>query len=82
MFRAKSARKRDGELDMNATELRTKDVPDLEKEIQDLLKTHFNLRMQRATQQMTDHSQLGKVRRAIARTKTILALKKSEGVAK
>ncbi len=67
---------------MNATELRTKDVPDLEKEIQDLLKTHFNLRMQRATQQMTDHSQLGKVRRAIARTKTILALKKSEGVAK
>ena len=67
---------------MNATELRTKDVPDLEKEIQDLLKTHFNLRMQRATQQMTDHSQLGKVRRAIARTKTILALKKSEGVGK
>ena len=67
---------------MNAQELHTKDIPSLEKEIQDLLKMHFNLRMQRATQQLTDHSQLGKVRRTIARARTVLALKQSEGVAK
>ena len=61
---------------MKASELRTKDVAALEKEVSDLLKAHFGLRMQRATQQLTNNSQLGNTRRDIARTKTIIAEKK------
>jgi len=63
---------------MKATELRNKDVAALEKEVTDLLKAHFGLRMQKATQQLTNHSQLGKTRRDIARAKTVLAQKKKE----
>ena len=63
---------------MKATELRAKDVAALEKEVTDLLKAHFGLRMQKATQQLTNHSQLGKTRRDIARAKTVLAEKKKE----
>ena len=63
---------------MKATELRAKDVTALEKEVTDLLKAHFGLRMQKATQQLTNHSQLGNTRRDIARAKTILAQKKKE----
>lgn len=63
---------------MKASELRSKDVAALEKEVADLLKAHFGLRMQKATQQLTNHSQLGKTRRDIARAKTILAQKKKE----
>jgi large subunit ribosomal protein L29 len=59
-----------------ASELRTKDAAALEKEVTDLLKAHFGLRMQRATQQLTNNSQLGKTKRDIARVKTILAEKK------
>jgi large subunit ribosomal protein L29 len=58
---------------MKASELRGKDVAALEKEVTDLLKAHFGLRMQKATQQLTNHSQLGKTRRDIARAKTIQA---------
>ncbi len=61
---------------MKASELRTKDVAALEKEVTDLLKAHFGLRMQKATQQLSDTSVLGKTRRDIARAKTILAEKK------
>lgn len=61
---------------MKASELRTKDVAALEKEVSDLLKAHFGLRMQKATQQLSDSSQLGKTKRDIARAKTILAEKK------
>jgi large subunit ribosomal protein L29 len=60
---------------MKASELRGKDVAALEKEVSDLLKAHFGLRMQKATQQLTNNSQLGNTRRDIARTKTILAEK-------
>ena len=63
---------------MKASELRSKDVDGLQKEVADLLKAHFGLRMQKATQQLTNHSQLGKTRRDIARAKTILAQKKKE----
>jgi large subunit ribosomal protein L29 len=56
-------------------ELRAKDVAALEKEVTDLQKAHFGLRMQKGTQQLTNHSQLGKTRRDIARAKTILAEK-------
>jgi len=63
---------------MKASELRGKDVAALEKEVTDLLKAHFGLRMQKGTQQLGDHSQLGKTRRDIARVKTVLAQKKKE----
>jgi len=58
---------------MKTSELRAKDGAGLEKEVSDLLKAHFGLRMQKATQQLTNHSQLGKTRRDIARAKTIQA---------
>jgi large subunit ribosomal protein L29 len=61
---------------MKATELRAKDVAALEKEVSDLLKAHFGLRMQKATQQLGNTAQLGRTRRDIARAKTILAEKK------
>ena len=63
---------------MKASELRVKDVPALEKEVSELLKAHFGLRMQKATQQLSNHSQLGKTRRDIARAKTVMAQKKKE----
>ena len=67
---------------MKASELRSKDVAGLKKEVADLLKAHFGLRMQKATQQLTNQSQLGKTRRDIARAKTVLAQKQKEGAAK
>ena len=63
---------------MKASELRAKDVDGLQKEIGELLKAHFGLRMQKATQQLTNHTTLGNTRRDIARAKTILAQKKKE----
>ncbi len=63
---------------MKASELRSKDVDGLKKEVGDLLKAHFGLRMQKATQQLSNHSQLGKTRRDIARAKTVLAQKNKE----
>ena len=57
---------------MNAKELRTKSVDELNKELLDLLKAQFGLRMQLATQQLSNLSQIGKVRRDIARVRTIL----------
>jgi large subunit ribosomal protein L29 len=61
---------------MKASELRTKDVAALDKEVTELLTQHFKLRMQKATQQLTNHTQLGNTRRDIARVKTVLAEKK------
>ena len=63
---------------MKASELRAKDVDGLKKEIGELLKAHFGLRMQKATQQLSNHTQLGNTRRDIARAKTVLAQKKKE----
>ena len=60
---------------MKASELRAKDVAALEKEVTDLLKAHFGLRMQKATQQLNNTATLGDTRRSIARAKTILAEK-------
>jgi len=56
-------------------ELRGKDAAGLNKELDDLLKAQFSLRMQKATQQLTNHSQLRKVRRDIARVRTLLGEK-------
>ena len=63
---------------MKASELRAKDIAALETEVSDLLRAHFGLRMQKATQQLTNHTQLGKTRRDIARAKTILNEKKRQ----
>ena len=60
-----------------ATDLREKDVAGLETEVKDLQKAHFGLRMQKATQQLTNLSQLRVTRRDIARAKTILAQKRA-----
>ena len=56
---------------MKTSELRTKNDADLQKELLDLRKAQFGLRMQVATHQLTNTSQVGKVRKDIARIKTI-----------
>jgi len=63
---------------MKATELRGKDQPALQKELNDLLKAQFGMRMQIATQQLGNTSQLKKVRRDIARVKTVMNLKEAK----
>ena len=62
---------------MNTAELRQKDFAALQAEVKDLQKAHFNLRMQKATQQLNNTSQLRQTRRAIARAKTLVAEKQS-----
>lgn len=57
---------------MKASDLQSKSVDELKKELQELLKGHFGLRMQHATQQLNNTSQLNKVRRDIARVRTVL----------
>ncbi len=57
---------------MKASELRGKDAGALGKELTDLLKAQFGLRMQIATQQLSNTSQLKKVRRDIARVRTLI----------
>jgi len=57
---------------MKAIELRAKAAADLQQEVLSLTKAQFGLRMQVATQQMTNTSELRKVRRDIARVKTVL----------
>jgi large subunit ribosomal protein L29 len=56
---------------MKATELRQKNDADLNKELLDLRKAQFSMRMQLATQQLSNTSQLRKLRKDIARVKTI-----------
>lgn len=58
---------------MKASELKGKSNDELQQELQSLLKAQFSLRMQRATQQLSNTSQLKKVRRDIARVRTVLA---------
>jgi large subunit ribosomal protein L29 len=60
---------------MKAAELRAKSAEDLQGELTELLRAQFGLRMQKATQQLSNHSQLRKVRRDIARVRTLLTEK-------
>lgn len=60
---------------MKASELRSKDAKELKQELESLLKAQFNLRMQRATQQLSNTSQIGNVRRDIARVRTLMTEK-------
>jgi len=57
---------------MKASELRAKTGDELKKELEELLKAQFGLRMQLATQQLSNTSQKRKVRRDIARVRTVL----------
>lgn len=60
---------------MNTSELKAKSAADLQTELLSLTKAQFGLRMQKATQQLNNTSQLKKVRRDIARVKTIMTEK-------
>ena len=62
---------------MNAAELRQKDAAGVKDEIKALQKAHFGLRMQKATQQLTNTGTLRIARRDIARAKTILVEKQA-----
>jgi large subunit ribosomal protein L29 len=64
---------------MKAGELREKSGDELKEELAALLKAQFSLRMQKATQQLSNTSQLNKVRRDIARVRTVLAQKAQQG---
>ena len=60
---------------MKANELKDKSVEQLNADLLDLLKAQFGLRMQHATGQLGNTSELKKVRRDIARIKTVLTEK-------
>ena len=57
---------------MKASELRTKTAEELREELLKLRREQFNLRMQQAKGQMARPDQFGKVRKDIARIKTVL----------
>jgi large subunit ribosomal protein L29 len=57
---------------MNVSEMKSKTGDELRQELQSLLRAQFNLRMQKATQQLNNTSQIRKVRRDIARVRTIM----------
>ncbi len=60
---------------MEAKELRAKDAAALAKELQELQRAQFSLRMQKATQQLQNTGQIKQARRDIARVRTVLAEK-------
>lgn len=60
---------------MKATELRNKSVDELNSELIELRRAQFSMRMQLATQQLNKVDQVSKVRRDIARVRTVLAEK-------
>jgi large subunit ribosomal protein L29 len=66
---------------MKASELRGKSVEDLQKELLELRRAQFGLRMQLATQSLTKNSEIERVRRDIARVHTLLK-EKSKASAK
>lgn len=57
---------------MNASELKLKNVDELQQELQGLLREQFNLRMQRGTGQLSQPHRMKAVRRDIARVKTVM----------
>jgi len=60
---------------MKVKEMSDKDADAMLKELQELQKAHFSLRMQHATQQLSNTSQLRRTQRDIARVRTVLAQK-------
>jgi len=65
---------------MKAIDLRAKSGDELQQELASLLKAQFSLRMQKATQQLSNNSQFKKVRRDIARVRTVMTEKAAEQV--
>lgn len=63
---------------MKANELKLKSVPELQQELLAMTRAQFGLRMQVATQQMTKTSEMRRVRRDIARIKTVMKQKESQ----
>ena len=57
---------------MKASELREKSVEELQQELVELRREQFNLRMQQATGQLNHHHEHGRVRKDIARVKTVM----------
>ncbi len=66
---------------MNASDLRRKSSDELKLELDALLREQFNLRMQKGTGQLSRPDQIRKVRRDIARIKTVLNEKMRTGEA-
>ena len=64
---------------MKAADLRGKSVDELNNELIELRRAQFSQRMQLATQQLNKVDQVGKVRRDIARVRTVLAEKAKQG---
>jgi len=65
---------------MEARELRSKSVTELDDELVALRREQFNLRMQSATGELNQHTEHKRVRKDIARVKTILnEVKRSAG---
>lgn len=60
---------------MKTVELRAKSPTELKIELDSLLKAQFSLRMQKGTQQLSNNSEIRKVRRDIARVRTLMAEK-------
>lgn len=56
---------------MKVSEMRAKSDTEIQSELLTLRKVQFSLRMQVSTQQLNDNSQIGKVRKDIARIKTL-----------
>ena len=64
---------------MNVNEMKSKSVVELNDELNSLLQEQFNLRMQKGTGQLGNVHELRRVRRDIARIKTIMTQKSNEG---
>ncbi len=64
---------------MNMQEIRIKSEDDLRGELSSLLQEQFNLRMQKGTGQLAQPNEIRRVRRDIARLKTVLGEKSKEG---
>ena len=63
---------------MKTIDLRKKSTEDLEKELLEIRKAQFSIRMQITTQQSTKNDQIGKFQKDIARIKTIIAEKANQ----
>jgi large subunit ribosomal protein L29 len=67
---------------MSAKELRSKESKDLQGELIKLRREQFSLRMQAASGQTVKSSDFGKVRKSIARVKTVMTEKARAGAKK
>ncbi len=64
---------------MKVQELEKKSASELQEMLVELRKEQFNLRFQAASQQLESTAEIRKVRRNVARVKTVINQKKAEG---